>query len=316
MSCHAFYELQRAHITQFDSDALRISNMLLKPIPRVTTTPAQQAAIAHDLIDIKRQDDPALPQIYRLQDKDGDDLLIYWAQRLRFPWHRKVNVPLEAQTAVQQFISVVEPNMPPSDKRHPIPKKPYPAKASKAKKKEMGDLRKRQWDEHNATNKEEYRNSGGWGVFHFGYWIATGQKGAVPASMSKDKVGGTNVRRDAVYQPFKDLTGLYQTVACLFQELRPSDYEAYRLRYNFVCQQPNCMMEVHAMTNRGCWHCLALLIKAQVNPHKDDNDHKNGWVGMTCLGEFTGGALVLPQLKRSLHFVPLLRSGSYEATTD
>lgn len=48
----------------------------------------------------------------------------------------------------------------PSDNRHPIPKKPYTAKASKAKK-EMDDLRKHQCDEHSAANKEKYRNTGG-----------------------------------------------------------------------------------------------------------------------------------------------------------
>ena len=60
---------------------------------------------------------PTLPQI--LQDTNGDDPLISWAQGLRFSsWCRNINIPLEAQTAAQQFISVVKPNMSPFDKRH------------------------------------------------------------------------------------------------------------------------------------------------------------------------------------------------------
>lgn len=40
------------------------------------------------------------------------------------------------------------------------------------------------------------------------------------------------------------------------------------------------------------------------DPHKDSSDYKNGWVGMCCFGDFTGGELVVSILGMKFQVQP------------
>lgn len=49
---------------------------------------------------------------------------------------------------------------------------------------------------------------------------------------------------------------------------------------------------------------MAVLKNLQVGPHKDTEDGRDGWVGMTYLGDFAGGDLVIPALNCKLQHRP------------
>lgn len=49
---------------------------------------------------------------------------------------------------------------------------------------------------------------------------------------------------------------------------------------------------------------MAILHNCQVDPHKDAGDIRDGWVAMTCVGDFEDGLLVLPELNIKLEYLP------------
>lgn len=57
-------------------------------------------------------------------------------------------------------------------------------------------------------------------------------------------------------------------------------------------------------TKRACFQRVVLIRNLAAQPHKDTSDYKDGWVGMCCWGDFTGGHLVIPILGIQLQFKP------------
>lgn len=76
----------------------------------------------------------------------------------------------------------------------------------------------------------------------------------------------------------------------------------YRSNYESQCKAS--ALGQFRVSNRSCFHCLAVLVNAQVGPHKDSGDVREGWVAMACFGDFKGGELCLPALGYKVPFQP------------
>jgi hypothetical protein len=151
------------------------------------------------------------------------------------------------------------------------------------------------------------------GVFHYALWAATGNKPGsrqkIPTQynqyLSADCYGSPQAasRQEKVMQFFRSIAPIMQSLAAWFRALDPEQYEAYRAHFqHLVDVTPLKILEV---SNSQCWLGLAVLRNLQVHNHKDKGDVKDGWVAMTCFGDFTeGGELCLPQLDLKLHFRP------------
>jgi hypothetical protein len=87
-----------------------------------------------------------------------------------------------------------------------------------------------------------------------------------------------------------------------FKALDEECYQEYRAHFKYMASITRlCGLEVSKVQ---CWLGLAVLRNLQVFNHKDKGDVRDGWVGMTCFGDFTGGELCLPQLSLKLDFKP------------
>ncbi|ELR04254.1 hypothetical protein GMDG_09009, partial [Pseudogymnoascus destructans 20631-21] len=154
--------------------------------------------------------------------------------------------------AIEKYTTLAPPPKPSSDERH-----------------EMEQARKA---EHEGKK---------WGVYHLGLWHATGQPHTPPTLCSDMRRTGAGF--GATLALYKTMAPLAQTIGRLFQEIDPRAYQQYRQNYLGECAATP-ELEVFKFSNRSCWHCLAILINAQVGPHKDNHDVLDGWVAMACFG--------------------------------
>ncbi len=99
-----------------------------------------------------------------------------------------------------------------------------------------------------------------------------------------------------------DIAPLTQAIALLFSAIDKEMYRRYRAAYEEASD--SAALTMMTATKRECFQGLALVRNLAVEPHKDSSDVKNGWVGMCCWGEFTGGELVIPILGIKLLFQP------------
>ncbi|ELR09271.1 hypothetical protein GMDG_03841 [Pseudogymnoascus destructans 20631-21] len=196
--------------------------------------------------------------VFHSADEDPELLLVYMRGGLSLPDRNKDLCRLMLD-AIEKYTTLAPPPKPSSDKRH-----------------EMEQARKAE------------REGKKWGVYHLGLWHATGQPNTPPTLCSD--MCRTGVGFGATLALYKTTAPLAQTIGRLFQEINPRAYEQYRQNYlREWAATPE--LEVFRFSNRSCWHCLAILINAQVGPHKDNHDVLDGWVAMACFGEFEGGEL-------------------------
>ncbi|ELR07922.1 hypothetical protein GMDG_08570 [Pseudogymnoascus destructans 20631-21] len=255
------------------------TNLITPPNPKVTTTLEQGLELSKHLTLLqgipkdggKDGLDIQPVTVFNSADKDPEQLLVYMRGGLSLPDRNKDLCRLMAG-AIEQYTELAPPPKPSSDKRH-----------------EMEQARKAE------------REGKKWGVYHLGLWHATGQTNSPPTICSDMRRTGNGF--GATLALYKKMAPLAQTIGRLFQEIDPRAYEQYRQNYLRECAATP-ELEVFKFSNRSCWHCLAILINAQVGPHKDNHDVLDGWVAMACFGEFEGGELCLPALGYKIPFQP------------
>lgn len=147
-------------------------------------------------------------------------------------------------------------------------------------------------DPHYGQMKETHDTSG---VYHFAYWMQDDHDTA--PTLSRDCLStGYNLNFMAKF--FNQITGLVQSLGLLFLTIDPWMYQTYWTKFqNDLCLYLN-------VSRRACFHGLALLRNVQVASHKDMSGAPMGWVAITCLGDFSGGNLVFPDLGIKLDFKP------------
>lgn len=208
--------------------------------------------------------------IFLSSDPEPQQLAVYIPGGLQLPWclSKGYDIRGVVEDAIETYIKQAPPPKPNKDKRHEV---------------------------------EQHEKHGGlWGVYHLGYWHAQGHSRGEPV------LCGDMLRTAATYSAtvafFRAMGPMMQTVGRLFQEVDPRVYEQYRRNYDL--QSRASALGQFKVSNRSCFHCLAVLVNAQVGPHKDSNDVKEGWVVMACFGEFEGGELCLPGLGYNVPFQP------------
>lgn len=149
--------------------------------------------------------------------------------------------------------------------------------------------------QHRRHQGEENKNSrDAYGVYYFAFWKAVGHPDANP-TLSKDILQGGH-RFNAVLGFLKDITPLTQSISMLFEAVDNPAYEDYSKTYQqWLGSDATALSTIHTC-GRACFLGTAVLRNFQVRPHKDSRDPRDGWVGMTCFGDFQGGELVVPEL--------------------
>ncbi|KAI9784675.1 MAG: hypothetical protein M1816_000791, partial [Peltula sp. TS41687] len=143
--------------------------------------------------------------------------------------------------------------------------------------------------------REEYEAKGvPYGVYYLAFWRAVGHVADNP-TLSKDILLGAQ-RFNAVIQFLKDITPLAQSISILFEIIDEPAYTQYRASYEEWLKTENSALSTIHTSGRACFMGTAILRNFTVKPHKDSRDPRDGWVGMTCWGDFEGGHLVIPEL--------------------
>lgn len=231
-----------------------------------------------------------------LQDKtittftttEGQKLAVYIPQGLSSPWKGKPDPRIVALNAIQKYVTTAPPSVPGRDKKR------YPHHSDRRQEKEQ----RRLWKAFTDAKVAKY---GAYGVYHLGFWHAQGHT-HVDANIASDMVRSAT-RHTATLTFYQEMGPIFQTIGRLFQEIDPCTYALYRRNYERACSTSSVFNNFR-VSNRGCFHCLALLVNTQVGPHKDGNDVKDGWVAMACFGDFEGGELCLPGIGCKIPFQP------------
>jgi hypothetical protein len=87
------------------------------------------------------------------------------------------------------------------------------------------------------------------------------------------------------------------------ETVAPVKYKAYRQHVDRLVKADTGLSAFH-FTNNMSFFGMACLRNIQVYNHKDKGGVRDGWVGMTCVGEFKGGELCFPDLDVKLRFLP------------
>lgn len=113
--------------------------------------------------------------------------------------------------------------------------------------------------------------------------------------ISSEARKGAEFTPDPVEYLLQQQAALQQAIGMWFQLLDPTTHRRYRDCYQALVDQDK--LEFLHQSARGCFTGMALLINHAVNPHRDSNDVKDGYVVTTPLGDFEGGLVVFPDLK-------------------
>ena len=106
---------------------------------------------------------------------------------------------------------------------------------------------------------------------------------------------GAEFAPDPVEYLLKQQAALQQAIGMWFKLLDPTTHKRYHDRYQALADQDK--LEFLHQSARGCFTGMTLLVNHAVNPHRDANDVKDGFVVTTPLGDFEGGFVAFPDLK-------------------
>lgn len=136
-----------------------------------------------------------------------------------------------------------------------------------------------------------------YGVHHFGLWKQQGHSGTVPA-LTEQTVANLN----HVVGFYRSIAPVIKSIGMIFNGIYTEKYKEYHKNYKeWAAKTP---LSVLSTAPEICFTSLGVVrnLRAQVAPYKDTNVVKSGWVVMCCWGDFTGGNLVLPDLKVQWEF--------------
>lgn len=238
---------------------------LMRQNPRAKTTPEEANEMIRTL--------PLIKEDVIFASGDGELLLVFIKGGLYRPWKGK-------ESQLQEVIATALEEL----------QSRYPAPAPK------------KTDSRHVNHAIEKKKYDAYGVYHFCLWKAQGHS-KDNAMLSSDilQSGG---RFNASINFFKNITPLTQTMSMLFEALDSDAFQHYRDTYNSWLQRKNCGLSAIHTCGRACFLGLALLRNLRVSPHKDSRDARDGWVGMTVIGDFTGGELVLSAIGCKLQHQP------------
>ncbi|KAI9780308.1 MAG: hypothetical protein M1816_003118 [Peltula sp. TS41687] len=230
---------------------------LMAKNPKVTTTPEEGVQIAKAL--------PMISSDCVILSKDGKPLLAFLRGGIYRPWSEERSARLLEQVtkAIDDLHAVHKPPVPKNHQRHKI--------------------------DRGSGEHEVY------GTHYFALWKAIGHAHEAP-TISRDIIKGPASQFSAVLTFLRSITPLTQTISMLFEAVDRDAYNRYRENYNQWLQNPTSPLSAIHTCGRACFMGLALIRNMQAGPHKDSRDTQDGWVGMTCLGDFKGGELVVPAL--------------------
>ncbi|KAK0122410.1 hypothetical protein ONS95_010649 [Cadophora gregata] len=144
------------------------------------------------------------------------------------------------------------------------------------------------------------------GVFHFACW----RQPAYPDepkpwehSLSSDILGLHPGKFGARVKFLVDMAPIHQAMSLWFEAIDRQRYKTYREQVDRMTRA-DTGLEAVKFTNNHTFLGMASLRNVQVRNHRDRGDIRDGWVGMTCTGAFTGGELCLPDLDLKLRFLP------------
>jgi hypothetical protein len=274
---------ERKHLknAQIINTSLLWTQLTTPPNPIVQTTKEQAAELEQQLPllqgipkDIISKDERRVQPltIFLSADERPERLAVYIRGGLTLPESNRDPQPI-IEEAITKYIQLAKPTTPRGDPRH-----------------------------QEQANRAA-REGKPWGVYHLGLWHAQGH-----GSMGQAPVLSRDVMRSAkgfsaTLAFYKDIAPLVQVIGRLFQEVDPQAYEEYKANHKRQCRETP-ELEMLRVSNRTCFHCIAVLVNAQVGPHKDSNDVLRGWVAMACFGDFKGGELCLPSLGYRIPFQP------------
>lgn len=101
----------------------------------------------------------------------------------------------------------------------------------------------------------------------------------------------------------QDMAPVQQAMSLWFETVAPAKYEAYRQHVDTMAEA-DTGLSAFKFTSNMSFLGLAYLKNIQAHNHKDKGGVRDGWVGMTCVGEFKGGELCFPDLDVKLRFLP------------
>jgi hypothetical protein len=91
-------------------------------------------------------------------------------------------------------------------------------------------------------------------------------------------------------------------MSLLFEAIDSNAFNQYRQAYEGWLKETALPM-IHT-TTRACFLGMAVVVNKRVGPHKDVGDVRDGWVAMMAVGNYKGGAVVLPALGIQLQHEP------------
>ena len=131
------------------------------------------------------------------------------------------------------------------------------------------------------------------GVWHFAFWLVQGHPHLGPV-VSAETLGDRNVYRYEPVQRFlQSIVPLQQAAAIIFQLLEPDACKRYKRNFEALAAKYTSMRLTFRTTPRATFLGLAIPFQVRVLPHKDNADDPEGYVGMTNLGNYTGGDLIV-----------------------
>lgn len=92
------------------------------------------------------------------------------------------------------------------------------------------------------------------------------------------------------------------TMSMLFEGIDGESHRRYRDIYRMWRDRTS--IRPFDTCGRACFLTMAIVRNLRVEPYKDSNNIKDGWVGMCCWGDFTCGNLALPDLNIQPEFCP------------
>lgn len=127
-------------------------------------------------------------------------------------------------------------------------------------------------------------------MFHFAYWIATGQAKRGPI-VSSDNLKGCYANR--AIRTFQDeLLPFYQLVSNLFRLLDPEQYQVYRQQMDRLADT-QADLATYLQESPCPFLGMALVRNLRVIPHVDEGDARHGYVCMTNTGTHENCHLVV-----------------------
>jgi hypothetical protein len=252
------WKIYRQHLPVTTKNDINFHEMMERPNPNVTTS-----------LDEAQKYESTLPTINEdrvFKSEDDTMLAVFLKGGLIRPWKTDEN---QRETLLPQITEAVN-NL----------TEEYPPPRPKEK------------DSRHISHAQECKKHKKYGVYHFCFWKQQGHSNGKP-TLSADILKGATIF-EAVSEFHRKVAPLIQTISRLFEPLDPGLYQRYREDYTTWLHK-STLGAIHTC-NRTCFLGMALLINLRVEPHKDKQDVKEGWVAMTCIGNFTGGNLVLPAL--------------------